>query len=383
MLNKKNTSKILIAIIICLGIHLFSRQSIVAQESEIKLLPDFSQISFADLEGSLTNVEIGTENNERAGYDVSRNYSIGDKPSSFLKIGDLEATLAPQQFTLEQIASLSQSNSTNLSSIPLSEFPLVGKQTLKDLVKIVPNLGEKKAGEVKPIAALLEQQGKSNLKRQQLQSIANNDRVSQVELAEVDLADYNLDSIPNLEKTQLSQFADYKNSYVEEVPGLSEVPLGNYPNKIRPKGSIVARIDAVWGSAESDRHQTITGSYVAGFGVPCQSNCEYLELDDIENVGASIQSPFEGDQWIVGRDHKVAGGTGCFTGGREPTGIHPFGDTFKVVLWSTNEVTDSAVVVMFFNIKTNCGESPYFIGPVPFPLGQVRINDYVFIGTNI
>ncbi|MGL5835171.1 MAG: hypothetical protein ACRC1Z_18360, partial [Waterburya sp.] len=67
----------------------------------------------------------------------------------------------------------------------------------------------------------------------------------------------------------------------------------------------------------------------------------------------------------------------------EPTGIHPFGDSFKTVLWRTDESSDTGEIVMFFIIKTMCGSSPYFIGPIPFPDGNVAINNVIFIGTGI
>ena len=113
--------------------------------------------------------------------------------------------------------------------------------------------------------------------------------------------------------------------------------------------------------------------------VPCDTNCEYLELDDIENIGRAVQLPFEGRQWIAGREHFVLGGTGCLTG-LEPTGIHPFGEIFKVVLWQSDETTDTAQIALFFAIGTFCGTSPYVFGPVFFPGSVVRINDFVFIG---
>jgi hypothetical protein len=357
---------------------------VLAIDEKVKLFPDFTQISLKDLGEIGQSGEIGNEYNQLAGYDISRQWNTGDTPDQILKLGDLEAYLAPQEFTLEEITNLTKdSNVVNPIALSLSEFSLVGRQTIEDLVEAVPDLGLETAVDVQPIADLLEQYGYDDrTKNTKLEALINNRAIAQLELNSLNLEEYTVEDLPNLEQAQLEDFADYKDSFISEIPGLDRVPLGNYPNEIAPSGSLVARIDFVWGGAESDRTRTISGSYVEGFSVDCDSNCEYLELDDVENIGPTVQLPFEGQQWIAGREHWVAGGTGCFSGGREPTGIHPFGPTFKVVLWSTDESTDSAEIVMYFNIKTNCGESPYFIGPIPFPLGFVRVNDWIFVGSS-
>ena len=357
----------------------YATHSVSAQEPEIKLLPDFSQVSLSDFGGIEEDGAIGTEYNNLAGYDVSRQFNEGDTPDQFLKLGDL-GSLAPEEFTLEDIAQESNTQ-VDISSVPLSEFSLVGKQTLEELVEAVPDLGNQNATEVTPIASLLSESGFGDSANSDISTIIEDEEIADLELDQIDLSEFSIDSIPNVEQASLGDFADYQESFVAEIPGLADVPLADYPDPITPIGTFVARIDFVWGAAESNRQRTISGSYIDGFQVPCDTNCEYLELDDLENIGRAIQSPFEGKQWIAGREHYVNGGTGCFAGGKEPTGIHPFGDVFKEVLWWTDEPTDTAEIVIFFNIKTSCGESPYFIGPVPFPMGIVNVNDFIFVGT--
>ena len=345
---------------------------------EVKLLPNFNEISFNDFDSFSEDGAIPTEFNELVGRDISREFEAGDNVEDILQIGDLEASLAPQEFTLNDINNRLQ-EPNDFSTLTLSEFSLIEGQTLEDLVEAVPGLGQEQAEDIEPINALLEQEGISTDK--QLSTLVEDRSIANLELGSIDLESFSVDSIPNLTDTELENFENYEQSAISEVPGLSEVPLSNFPNGIPLNGTFVARIDFIWGGAESRRSRTISGSYVEGFQVPCNSNCEYLELDDLENIGAALQLPFEGKQWIAGREHWVLGGTGCFSGLREPTGIHPFGPAFKVVLWRTDETTDTALIVMFFNIKTNCGETPYVIGPIPFPFGLVRVNDYVFVGT--
>lgn len=365
------------------AIALTSSPAIAQENQEVKLYPDWNQISFSDLESIPTPGSIGDEYNNLAGYDLSRIWQAGDTPDNVLKIGDLEASLNPGEFTLDEINQLS--GALDFDTLPLSDFPLIGEQTLESLVEAVPQLGQQKLSEVEIAQDLLDLEGYSStqLNSQNLSTLINNSSIAELEVGSLDLTEYSTDSIPHLEQAQLEDFENYQDSSLSEIPGLSEVALGNYPNPISSTGSIVARIDFVWGDAESERTHTISGSYVEGFNVSCDSQCSYLELDDLENLGDAVQLPYEGSQWIAGQEHWVAGGTGCLSGGQEPTGIHPFGNTFKTVLWTTDESTDSATVVMFFNIKTPCGESAYFIGPIPFPLGFVRVNDLIFVGGGV
>jgi hypothetical protein len=76
---------------------------------------------------------------------------------------------------------------------------------------------------------------------------------------------------------------------------------------------------------------------------------------------------------MSGKFQKVRGGFGILgklNGGKEPTGRHPFGKSFKHVLWDVKESTGTVTSAMFFRICKrgwiDLGCSPYFIGPVPF-----------------
>ncbi|MFO5491150.1 MAG: hypothetical protein ACLBM6_01085 [Cuspidothrix sp.] len=103
----------------------------------------------------------------------------------------------------------------------------------------------------------------------------------------------------------------WMNSFVKNIPGLGQVPLGLMPNPIIEIGNLAMRIDAVYGTAENHRQNTISGSDVQGFSVPCtQKDCAYVELDDLENIGKSDRSTLEGKQWISGKYQEVEGGWG-------------------------------------------------------------------------
>lgn len=364
---------------------------------EIKLFQDWSTFSFSSFEPVQQGGEIGTEYNELVGWDISRQWQAGDEIEDILKLGDLENSLSPQLFSLEDIYQrVNQKNGVvatdtdgdgvvnNVpSTLTLADYPLATNQTVESLTEAVPELLDYEVGEVAPIRDLLEENGYDT--DTDIGTLIEDEDIAELGLDSIDLGSYSVDSVPNLGGSQIEDMEGYEEMLVSEIPGLSELALSEYPNPINARISFVGRIDFVWGEAETNKNSTISGSTVEGFQVPCQQNCAHLELDDVENLGRAIALPFEGDQWIQGRnlEHWVAGGTGCFTGGREPTGIHPFGNTFKAVLWDTQESTDTAQIVSFFNIKTQCGESPYFIGPFPYPQGFVSVNDWLFLGSGL
>ena len=355
----------------------------IAQETQNQKeklsLSELESLSISELGNFNSRGAIGDEHNYNLGYDASRQWGEGDSVENVLQLGDLEASFAPQLFSLSDINDLSNAPN-DFSTLSLSEFPLIEEQSIENLVDAIDELRGKKASDIEPIKALLEQNNISTDDR--LYELIEDPSIAELKLGSIELESFTIDSIPDLSQTQLGNFENYQESIISEIPGLSNISLADFPGEVNAVGNTIARIDFVWGKEESKRTNTISGSYVEGFSVPCESNCEYLELDDLENQGSVAQSSFEGKQWIAGRDHWVAGGTGCFSGGREPTGIHPFGSSLKAVLESTDETTDTAEIVAYFNIKTMCGDSPYFIGPIPLPIiGQVKVNDRVFIGS--
>ena len=341
-------------------------------------IPDWSSLSFSEFNGILSSGSIGTEYNNWVGYDFSRSWTTGDTPDLILKLGDFQDSLSPQAFNLDEISTLS---GINLSSYSLEDFSLIGKQSIADLSAAVPGLGDYQADRVAPIAKLLEQSGYASMLNQTIEELAGIPVLNNLKLEQINLENYNLFDIPNLELGKLKDFNDWSSSFISEIPGLSFVPVGNFPNPLVSFGSIVARIDKVWQQAESKRNSTISGSYQKGFNVSCSDDCAHIELDDLENQGAIVQASFEGKQWISGKYQKVGGGDGCLAGingGSEPTGRHPFGKAFKVVVWEIDESTDSLDTALFFRFQAFCGASPYFLGPFPFL--SYRVNDLIFVG---
>ncbi|MDZ7960931.1 MAG: M23 family peptidase [Aulosira sp. DedQUE10] len=354
------------------------------------LLPDWSRISLSQLPGiSQSGAIDGSPYSQTLGYDLSRSWNVGMTPDQYLKLGDISEALQAEEFSLQAIATLrtqpeanTDINSIDLNKIALSEFPLIGEQTLSHLAQVVPELANTQVNNITPVATLLKSQGiaASNLT---LAQVLTQYEVGQMKLGQIDLSKFSISSIPNLDAVQLQQFTGWMNSNVSDIPGLGQVPLGSMPNPITKIGSLVMRIDVVYGPAENRRNNTISGSDVQGFSVPCnEKDCAYLELDDLENAGGSDRSKLEGKQWISGKYQEVEGGQGILkavNNGREPTGRLPFGKAFKVVVMEPDETTDTVDTALFFRFCAwRMGCTPYFIGPVPF--FSYKVNSLMFVG---
>ncbi|MHC5854832.1 M23 family peptidase [Nostoc sp.] len=353
------------------------------------LLPDWSRISLAQLPGiSQSGAIDGSPYSQTLGYDLSRTWNVGMTPDQYLKLGDISEALQAEEFSLQAIAlrivpeANADINSIDLNKIALSEFPLIGEQTLSHLAQVVPELAKTQVNNITPVATLLKFQGiaASNLT---LAQVLTQYEVGQMKLGEIDLSEFSISSIPNLDAVQLQQFTGWMNSNVSDIPGLGQVPLGLMPNPITEIGSLVMRIDVVYGPAENRRNNTISGSDVQGFSVPCtQKDCAYLELDDLENTGRQERGQLEGKQWISGKYQEVEGGRGILkavNNGWEPTGRLPFGKAFKVVVMEPDETTDTVDTALFFRFCAwRMGCTPYFIGPVPF--FSYKVNSLIFVG---
>lgn len=356
------------------------------------LLPDWSRISLAQLPGiSQSGAIDGSPYSQTLGYDLSRTWNVGMTPDQYLKLGDISEALQAEEFSLQAIQAIALGtvpeantdiNSIDLNKIALSEFPLIGEQTLSHLAQVVPELAKTQVNNITPVATLLKSHliAASNLT---LAQVLTQYEVGQMKLGEIDLSKFSISSIPNLDAVKLQQFTGWMNSNVSDIPGLGQVPLGSMPNPITEIGSLVMRIDVVYGPTENRRNNTISGSDVQGFSVPCtQKDCAYLELDDLENAGRSDRSKLEGKQWISGKYQEVEGGRGILkavNNGREPTGRLPFGKAFKVVVMEPDETTDTVDTALFFRFCAwRMGCTPYFIGPVPF--FSYKVNSLIFVG---
>ena len=358
-------------------------------------LPDWDHISLSTLPPVLTGGEIGPDWNELIGYDLSRVWSPGDAVGDVIKLGDISEGFGAEQFSVNDIATLIGLD-IPVDDIALSEFALVGDQSLAELAAAVPGLADIKIEDIPPIDALVTGIGEGAWVEETLGTFVNGNAIAQDlkldglgELPNLDLSQYSLADIPGLSEVPLEDFARWEDQFPSDVPGLVNVAFSQMPNGIGNAG-VIARVDTVMGTAEAEYQRTVSGSTEVGFSYPCNKHtqggdteaCAHIELDDIENFGATLQLPFEGRAWVSGATQKVPGGHGALKsmfGGKEPTGRHPFSDSFKVVIGETDETTDTFQTLLYFRVcKTFLGCSPYGIGPVPFL--TFKRDDYIILG---
>ncbi|MBC1237337.1 MULTISPECIES: hypothetical protein [Nostoc] len=331
----------------------------------------------------------------KLGYDPSREWNAGQKSDSVVMLGDADDAFRFGDLTLEEIAKIALKSNAKDKDPTLLDVGFIQWQTTASLVKAIPTLGNLQVTQVKPILAVLGQSvSKSSSCRTGTiaQCLRSNPSAAQRTLGDIDLNKYSTKSIPDLEKTPIRQFKDWQRTYINQVPGLNQVPFDKMPNPITSGTSSVGIASVVFGKSERGDNRVgdnyfISGSVVRGDYTVTRAcsggkECAYLELGDFTPNG-----PLYGKRWASGSSQQVKGGYGFLAGvngGKEPTGRLVYGNAFKVVMTGANESTGTADFGLFFRIcmrppfmQKTC--TPYFIGPVPWM--SVRENDLVIVGT--
>jgi murein DD-endopeptidase MepM/ murein hydrolase activator NlpD len=360
------------------------------------IIPDWSTFSFDDFGTIDTGGAIG---------ELDLAWKAGDALSSVLRLGDVSEALAIEQLSLGQVNQIAGFDPSQLS---LQSYPLLTRQGINQLVEVVPNLGDFKLQEVLPLQALfLDQKLPDSWLNDSiftvLQNVPEFGKLTLDKLNAGVLGQFALVDLPNVDTIPIASYSGWASTAISEIPGLSQVPLGSMPIALSTGEGVIARIDMIYGPAENRRRNTITGSYQVGFRARCPDDglltdpedspvkpakCAYLELDDLENQGRSVQGEFEGKQWISGKYQEVEGGSGVlkylpslygFTPGYEPTGRHPFGPLFKHVIWEPDETVDQATSYFFFRFcREGLGCTPYNQLRVPFL--TYPVNSLIFVG---
>ena len=342
-------------------------------------LPNWNQITFSKMptiteSGSFQAPDVVTS---KLGYDPSRSWDAGEKPSAFTMLGDFQDSFKLQEFSLLDI---SQITGSDIQETDLEKFGVVKFQTIESLVKAIPDLEEWRIRDIKPIYDLLSQNLSTSFSSYQTISnlLKNSPHLGKLNFESLDLASYNLDSIPGLSATPIASFDKWQGAYIDEVPGLSDVPFSQFPNPATPVGMQVGIVDVAFATDEQKRDRTISGSNKEGFAVPCDKDCAHIEVSGSQAV--------HGKAWVSGKYQLVKGGRGILgsvNGGKEPTGRNLFGDAFKVALWDVSEVDGKVSQSLFFRVClrnnfVDLGCTPYFIGPVPFM--TYREKEPIFLG---
>ncbi|MBD0362471.1 MAG: hypothetical protein ICV55_06800 [Coleofasciculus sp. C3-bin4] len=340
-------------------------------------VPDWSRITFDSLPEITSNGNFQADSNiiNQLGYNPSRQWSAGQEPEGVLSLGDFQDSFQLQNLNLDTIAAASGIDTRTQS---LDSFGVMVHQSLESLMQAVPSLGDFPIDQVPAVRDLIAQSVGSFDSSQTISQLLNQSpQLGELSFANLDLSQYTINSIPNLGASPLGTFEDWQQVTIEAIPGLANVPFSDFPGAPTADGQTIGKVDVVFGAAENSRSKSISGSKEQGFGVPCEKGCGHIELSG----GAVL-----GRQWVSGKYQDVSGGHGILekvNGGKEPTGRHPFGDAFKLVITDISEPQATATLAMFFrfcgrNGPVDLGCTPYFIGPMPFM--TVKENDPIFLG---
>ena len=326
-------------------------------------IPDLSRITFRSLPAQQPgSFHAPPEVVNALGYNPSRSWYTGQTADQIMQLGDFTQSLGFERYSLRYIEQLTGIETTRLR---LSDVGLLSWQTIGDLVNAIPDIANYRIADIAPIADLLSLYGVGFSADNLIADILGDQSLSALPLNSLNLSQYSLASLPGLETTPFGYFRDWQRSTISQVPGLNTISLGTLFRMSNNTTPAISLVDIVFGTAENDRNWTVSGSYQEGFNVPCERECAHIELGQ----------PFLGMQWISGKYQEVQGGFGVLAvvnGGKEPTGRHPYGDDFKVVIWETDEASGTAEQALFFRFcKGFLGCTPYFIGPFPwFPLEE-------------
>lgn len=356
------------------------------------LVPDWANISFSLLPlakkaGSISLSDLPSELAGFLDYDISRIWEAGASIDSILKLGDLKDATSIKDLALSQVAELT---GIELASISLEDFSLSKWQSIEDLVRAIPGLKDLPLEQVKPLYDLATSVLGGNLDLDNLTSTVGDlldfPEIAGLNLEDLgDLSQYGILDIPGLIDSPLGDLNKWQDAFLGDIPGLKDVPFTTIFKGIL-SGGFVALHDVTYGQKEARRLNTITGSDVEGFNVPCnQDSCSYLELSGPSSLKAEA---LHGKQWIKGGTDSdaqmVKGGHRLLkvvNGGKEPTGRHPFGKAFKVVLDDTTESEGLGEFASYFRYCQGIyGCTPYFIGPLPW--FNTHEDDIIFVGLN-
>ncbi|NES64120.1 MAG: hypothetical protein F6K24_02070 [Okeania sp. SIO2D1] len=355
---------------------------------------DLQNMNLGDLPGleSAGSFQVPPEIINQLGFDPSRSWEGGSSLGDIMRLGEFPNIGGQSLWNLNQMGGLNP-NQTSLDSIELLK-----NQGLKDFVNSVPGLKNKKLNQVPALKELIGQyqvldplDGNKKLKQ-----FINQPFLQNAQLGEIDLSKYSVTSIPNLANTPLEKFEGWENSPLSSIPALESIPLPDLFDLPFPVGGIAAMHDVTYGYKEhrfTPTTRSITGSKEVGFNYQCvqETGCAYLELVPPGTLGIIDDvSGLHGAQWIKGGKEDggqmVPGGEGILGemfDGEEPTGRHPFGDLFKVVLTDTIESEGMGKFGLYFRIClkygfADLGCTPYAVGPIPWFSSKEK--DLIFLG---
>jgi hypothetical protein len=353
-------------------------------------LPDWSKLTWGNLPATSSVTTATLKSDSKSSSPGNSLTSI----DSILKLGDIQDFTPVSNLSLNQVHSMQPNTPT--AQLTLNDFGILKNQTPATLLKALPKLGDLDISKVKPIQDLAHNLGLNASSGTVAQTLQSSPTLAATPLAELDLKQYQLESIPGVETTPLSAFNNWQDSPIKDVPGLNQIPW----TKLSPQlltsllPGIIALADNYWSSTEHGDNRVSAPMFISGrvtcsgktipVAIPTRKAAAYLELSD--RIGKSGSS--YGKRIASGDDQQVQGGCGplaAVNGGKEPTGWNAFGTgTFKLVLRNVDEQQEKAELWLYTHychylpiIGKTC--TPYFL-PVA-PVISLQHHDAVFLGT--
>jgi len=346
-------------------------------------IPDFNRLNWDSMPPASAPgyMEVPPSITKQLGFDPSRSWKAGQKPASYTMLSDADEAFGLGKLSLQDIAKLQVSDSpmngdSSPDALTLANFGVIKKQTISTLLKAIPQLGNLDVSEVSPIRDLLAMNGYQGESGAIAVLVAQNPQLGDLQLLQLDLTQYRLDSIPGglLSSTPLSAFKRYQEAFVSEIPGLNRVPFA----KLAPQlfGDMInfqffALADLYWGNtggkkpAEHGDPRVLDLQFVSG-RVTCSGKnvpvapktgtpYGYIEFTDTSRQGA-----YYGSRWGSGLDQDVDGGCGLLSrvnGGKEPTGRLVYGTSvLKIVLDQVDQRQSTATFRAYTHI---CAQLPF------------------------
>ena len=315
------------------------------------------------------------------GYDPARHWEAGDQPADVFTLGDFQSSFRTQELNLDQVAQLS---GLDLQQLRIDDVPFFEGKTFAEVAEAVPALKEFSLEEIPALAEVFD----ADLSTTVGELIDTDELIGEMNFNDL-VGEFSVMDIPNLDLAALDSFENWQTTAMSEVPGLSDIGLGKLSQVPDIFSGVTGTHDISFGAKENTRTLTrhsITGSNKDGFSVQCaqKRGCAHVELTGAGNM--------HGAQWIAGGEGEgqqmVNGGEsvlGAVNGGKEPTGRHPFGEMFKVVLDKTSESKGTAEFALYFKYcykgpPVDLGCTPYFLGPVPMPILNSKEKGMIITG---
>jgi hypothetical protein len=296
----------------------------------------------------------------------------GDTPDQKMPFSVWQTSFGAGDLSPNQAANLSGTPATIAPAMALSNFEFLKTTSVGEFVAANPQLAnlpvDALPGLFPQIVPDMESYNPNTLGQ-----LATDIRYKDSLLANLDT--FKARDVPGFRDTPLNNYPAVAALPAEKIPFISTIPILKFPAisaKIQA-GIPLGTIDTV-NKAERSTRKTVSGSNKQP-NAACQSaesRCDYVEI-----LGFPRNPQMDGATIVSADSQSLNGGVNwpgeMVNGGKEPPGILPFGDSFKLSFNRVNPVDDTVQVNLNLRVcwgmlfYTTC--TPYFIGQIPlFPI---------------